>query len=141
MRKINKKLLKRFLKSIENEELILDIDATFIEAHKNTAKCSYKDAPMVGHINNGWVIDVDFREGNEAPASKNLEFIKQCVLQLPLGKKFDRFRADSASYQANIFNYCQEKNILFPVTAKKNKNVFDSIKCIKPKLCNREKLS
>ena len=45
MRKINKRYLKRFLKSIENEELILDIDATFIEAHKNTAKWSYKDAP------------------------------------------------------------------------------------------------
>ena len=135
MRKINKKLLQRFLKSIEDEELILDIDATFIEAHKNTAKWSYKDAPgympMVGHINGGYVIDVDFREGNEAPASKNLEFIKQCVLQLPLDKKIDRFRADSASYQADIFNYCQDKNILFTVTAKKNKNVFDSIKNIK----------
>jgi len=135
MRKINKKYFKRFLKSIENEELILDIDATFIEAHKNTAKWSYKDAPgympMVGHINGGYVIDVDFKEGNEAPASKNLEFIKQCVLQLPLGKHFDRFRADSASYQADIFNYCEEKNILFTVTAKKNKNVFDSIKSIK----------
>ena len=135
MRKINKKFLKQFLKSIENEELILDIDATFIEAHKNTAKWSYKDAPgympMVGHINNGWVIDVDFREGNEAPASKNLEFIKQCVLQLPFGKKFDRFRADSASYQAAIFNYCEDKKILFTVMAKKNKNVFKSIKSIK----------
>ncbi|MDF1874967.1 IS1380 family transposase [Sulfurimonas sp. SAG-AH-194-I05] len=135
MRKINKKFLKRFLKSIENEELILDIDATFIEAHKNTAKWSYKDAPgympMVGHINGGYVIDVDFREGNEAPASKNLEFIKECVLQLPIGKKFDRFRADSASYQADIFNYCEEKNILFTVTAKKNKSMFESIKSIK----------
>ena len=38
MRKINKKYLKRFLKSIKNKELILDIDATLIEAHKNTAK-------------------------------------------------------------------------------------------------------
>ena len=135
MRNINKRYLKRFLKSTKNEELILDIDATFIEAHKNTAKYSYKDAPgympMVGHINNGYVIDVDFREGNEAPASKNLEFIKQCELQLPLGIKFDRFRADSASYQADIFNYCEKKNILFTVTAKKNKNVFDSIKSIK----------
>jgi hypothetical protein len=135
MRRINKKFLKRFLKSIENEELILDIDATFIEAHKSTTKCSYKDAPgympMVGHINNGWVIDVDFREGNVAPASKNLEFIKQCVLQLPLGKHFDRFRADSASYQADIFNYCEEKNILYTVTAKKNRSIFNSIKSIK----------
>ena len=87
--------------------------------------------PMVGHINGGYVIDVDFREGNEAPASKNLEFIKQCELQLPKGKKFDRFRADSASYQADIFNYCEERDILFSVTAKKNKNIFNLIKRIK----------
>ena len=45
IRKINKQFLKRFLKSIKSEELILDIDATFIEAHKNTAKWSYKNAP------------------------------------------------------------------------------------------------
>ena len=135
IRKINKQFLKRFLKSIKSEELILDIDATFIEAHKNTAKWSYKNAPgympMVGHINGGYVIDVDFKEGNEAPASKNLEFIKQCQGQLPIGVKFDRFRADSASYQAAIFNHCDKENILFTVTAKKNKNVFDSIKDIK----------
>jgi len=149
MRKINKHYLKKFLKSIENEELILDIDATFIEAHKNTAKWSYKDAPgympMIGHINGGWVIDADFRDGNVAPADKNLEFIKQCALQLPIGVKFDRFRADSASYQADIFNYCEKENILFSVTAKKSKNVFESIKNIKDKewqtFSKREKVS
>ncbi len=137
IRNINKQFLKRFLKSLKNEELILDIDATFIEAHKNTAKWSYKDAPgympMVGHINGGYVIDVDFREGNVSPASKNLEFIKQCQAQLPHGVKFDRFRADSASYQSAIFNYCDKEDILFTVTAKKNKVVFDSIKNIKDK--------
>jgi len=151
VRKINKQYLKRFLKSIKNEELILDIDATFIEAHKNTAKWSYKDAPgympMVGHINGGYVIDVDFREGNEAPASKNLEFIKQCEDQLPYGVKFDRFRADSASYQAEIFNYCDKKEgkILFTVTAKKDTSVFKSIKSIEDKdweqFSKREKVS
>ncbi len=131
IRKIDKEFLKRYLKSISNEELILDIDATFIEAHKNTAKWSYKDAPgympMVGHINGGYVIDVDFREGSEAPAKENLEFIKQCQQQLPLGIKFDRFRADSASYQASIFNHCDTENILYTVTAKKSKTMFDSI--------------
>jgi len=35
------------------------------------------------------------------------------------------------SYQADIFNYCDEQQILFTVTAKKNKNVFESIKSIK----------
>lgn len=121
VRNINKKLLKRFLKSIKNDELILDIDATFIEAHKNTAKYSYKGEPgympMVGHINGGYVIDVDFRDGNIAPAYKNLEFIKQCALQLPIGRKFDRVRIDSAGYQAAIFNYCKEQKIKFTVSA------------------------
>jgi len=135
IREINKIFLKQYLKKIETKELILDIDATFIEAYKNTAKWSYKDAPgympMVGHINGGYVIDVDFREGNEAPASKNLEFIKQCQKQLPSGKEFHRVQIDSAGYQASIFNYCDKENIFFTITAKKNKSVFESIKSIK----------
>lgn len=135
IKNINKTFLKRFLKSIKNEELILDIDASFIEAHKSTAKYSYKNAPgympIIGHLNGGWVIDVDFRDGNEAPANENLEFIKQCQLQLPSGVKFDRVRIDSAGYQAAIFNHCDRENMLFTITAKKNKNVLDSIKEIK----------
>jgi len=70
------------------------------ETHKNTAKYSYKGLPgympMVGHINGGYVVDVDFRDGNVAPADKNLEFIKQCIMQLPIGRKIDRVRIDSA---------------------------------------------
>ena len=64
--------------------MILDIDASFIDAHKNTAKYSYKGTPgymsMIGHINGGYAIDVDFRKGNKASANENLEFIKQCQL-------------------------------------------------------------
>jgi len=127
MRNINRKYLKRFLKSIKNEELILDIDATFIEAHKNTAQYSYLGEPgympMIGHINNGYVIDVDFRDGNVPPASQNLEFIKQCVLQLPIGKKFDRVRIDSAGYQAAIFNYCDEEKMKFTISAPLDKSI------------------
>jgi len=57
IKKINKQYIKRFLRSIKNEELILDIDASFIEAHKSTTKYSYKGEPgympMIGHINGG----------------------------------------------------------------------------------------
>ena len=131
IRDINKKYLKRFLKSLKKEELILDIDATFIEAHKNTAKYSYLKEPgympMVGHINGGYIVDVDFRDGNVAPADKNLEFIKQCVLQLPVGKKFDRVRIDSAGYQAAIFNYCDEQKMKFTVSAPLDKSIQKAI--------------
>ena len=148
MREINKIFLHRYIKKLQDEEITLDIDATFIEAHKNTAKWSYKNAPgymtMVGHINNGWVVDVDFREGSETPSSKNLEFIKQCQKQLPKDKKLSRLRADSASYQAAIFNYCQEMGIRFSVTAKKDAKVLESIKSIEDEkwqhFSNKEKI-
>ena len=149
IKSINKQYLKRFLKSIKNEELILDIDASFIEAHKSTAEWSYKGAPgympMIGHINNGWVIDADFRDGNEAPANENLEFIKQCQLQLPIGTKFDRVRIDSAGYQAAILNHCDKEEMLFTISGRKDKSVWASINAIKEDdwetLSKREKIS
>jgi hypothetical protein len=65
LERVNKTLLERYLKRVD-EDLILDIDATVIEAHKNTSKYTYKMipgyTPMVGHINGGYVISSEFRE-------------------------------------------------------------------------------
>lgn len=149
IKKINKHYLKRFLKSIKNEKLILDIDAAFIESHKSTARYSYKKEPgympMVGHINGGYIIEADFREGNTAPADKNLEFIKQCAAKLPSDRKFDRFRADSASYQASIMNYCDNRNIKFTISGQQDSSVRRSIANIKDeswqKLSNTEQIA
>lgn len=148
IKSINRKYLKRFLKKLKrDEDLILDIDATFIEAHKNTAKYSYKGEPgympMVGNINGGYVIDVDFRDGNIAPADKNLEFIKQCVVQLPIGRKLDRVRIDSAGYQAAIFNYCDEEEIKFTVTGQLDSSVKENIEEITnwKKFTSREQIA
>jgi hypothetical protein len=149
IKNINKKYFKRFLKSFKNEALILDIDATFIEAHKSTAEWSYKGAPgympMIGHINNGWIIDADFRDGNIAPADNNLEFIKQCQLQLPIGTKFDRVRIDSAGYQAAIFNHCDKEQMLFTISGRKDSSVWTSINEIKDseweRLSKKEQIS
>ena len=41
--------------------------------------------PIVGHLaENGLVIYAEFRQGNVAPAARNLEFIKQCERQMQL---------------------------------------------------------
>ncbi len=61
-------------------------------------------------LKNGLVIGEEFREGNQAPSSRNLELLKYCEGQLPQGKRIKAFRrADSASYQAGIINYCDKK--------------------------------
>ena len=118
--KVNRRVLKRALKGEGKKEYTLDIDATGIESEKEAAKMTYKGytgyMPMVGHLGeNGLVVGDEFREGNDSPVSRNLEFLKYCQGQMPKGKKIKAFRADSAAYQAKVINYCQDKGIKYAI--------------------------
>ena len=66
----------------------LDIDATPVFAEQRSAQWTYLKRqgymPMLGHIGEtGQAVGCDFREGNVAPATDNLGFIKSCVAGLP----------------------------------------------------------
>lgn len=115
---MNRILLARYLKH-SNEPLVLDIDASAIETEKSIATLTYHlvpgFTPMIGHINGGFVVHSQFRPGNMAPADENLSFVKRCEAQLPTGKKIAFLRADSASYQADVFNYCQAQGIIYVI--------------------------
>jgi hypothetical protein len=117
---VNRRILKRALKEKKEKGYTLDIDATGIESEKETAKMTYKGytgyMPMVGHLaENGLVVGDEFREGNDSPGSRNLEFLKYCERQMPKGKKIKAFRGDSAAYQANVINYCQDNGIKYAI--------------------------
>ena len=131
---MNKVLLKRYLKRIE-EPLVLDIDASVIESHKSIAAYTYKMfpgfTPMIGHINGGYVIHSEFRSGNIAPADNNLTFVKRCEAQLPKERKLKYLRADSASYQAKLFDYCEDNDITYTIAANLDRSILSSIKDIK----------
>jgi hypothetical protein len=134
--KVNRRILKRGLKRDGVKGYTLDIDATGIEAEKLSAKMTYKGfqgyMPMVGHLaENGLILGDEFREGNESPGGRNLEFIKYCERQLPKGKRVKALRADSASYQAKVINYCQDKGIEFAIGADLDKAVVREIENIK----------
>ncbi len=98
LRKVHKKQLKWALKREDAKGYTLDIDATQIVAEKHDAHFTYKGEkgymPMVGHLaENGLVVHEEFREGNEAPASRNLAFVKACRGNMPKGKRIARLRA------------------------------------------------
>jgi len=119
---VNRALLRCELTRDARDEYTLDIDATQIVAKKQEAKRTYKGEigymPIVGHLaENGLISGDEFREGNVPPAARNLEFIKYCVEQLPEGKKIGALRADSAAYQAKIFNWCEEHEVKFAIGA------------------------
>jgi hypothetical protein len=130
MEKINRILLQRYLYRIE-EPLILDIDATVIESHKSIAYTTYKMfpgfTPMIGHINGGYVVHQEFRQGNVAPAERNLDFLKACKAQLPKKKKLAYLRADAASYQAALFNYCNDNDITYIIGGHLDRSVLYAI--------------
>ena len=138
LERVNRKLLKRGMKYDGINGYTLDIDATGIEAEKQTAKMTYKGfkgyMPMVGHLaENGLVLGDEFREGNVAPAARNLAFIKYCVRQLPKAKSITALRSDSAAYQADIINYCEQKGIQFAIGADLDEAVLGAIRAIPEK--------
>ena len=117
---VNCRMLKRALKNEKEKAYTLDIDATGIESEKETAKMTYKGytgyMPMVGHLGeNGLIVGDEFREGNDSPGARNLEFLKYCERQMPKGKKIKAFRADSAAYQAKVINHCQDNGITYAI--------------------------
>lgn len=133
--KVNRRFLKRALKRAERKGYILDIDATGIEADKREARRTYKGfrgyMPMVGHLaENGLIVGDEFREGNESPGARNLEFVKYCRAQMPKGKDIRGLRADSASYQADIINYCEGNGIEYAIGGDMDSAVKGVIKAI-----------
>ncbi len=132
---VNRKVLKRSLKFEKSKKFTLDIDATGIEADKKSARKTYKGykgyMPMVGHLaENGLIVADEFREGNAAPASMNLKFIKHCVNQMPKGKSISALRADSATYQAKVINYCFDEGLFFAIGAKLDEAVVRAIESL-----------
>lgn len=120
LQRVNNTIIRRSIKRDSHSQFTLDIDATQIVAEKYTANFTYKGEkgymPIVGHLaENGLVVGDDFREGNVSPSTRNLEFIQYCCQQMPKRNQITALRADSATYQARIFNWCEKNNIQFAI--------------------------
>jgi hypothetical protein len=118
MQQANQKLIADCLEQ-EREELILDVDATEIEAEKQEAAWTYNHLqgymPLLGYVN-GVCVGYEFREGNQSPSAGILEFARRCEGALPKGKRI-YFRSDSAAYQAAVINHYSPPGRSFTITA------------------------
>lgn len=140
--KVNDHIIKKILKKDSREEYTLDQDATIIATEKYEAQYTYKKEkgyqPFLGFVSElGLVLDDEFRDGNVHPGVGALESLIRCNQKMPKGKRIAYLRADSASYQANVMNYCfgdqTRKKILFSITADKDEAVMAALKAIAPK--------
>lgn len=124
--RINQRTIATRLRQIGITRHTLDCDASQIVAEKEAAHTTYKGEqgymPMIGHLAEaGVIIHDDFREGNIAPATQNLEFIKACEACLPKGHAIAHVRLDSAGYQSGIFNYLEETGKTFAIGGRLDK--------------------
>lgn len=118
--RVHREFIRRALRNEPHTAYTLDIDATQVVAEKQEAKWTYKGErgymPIVGHLaENGLVIGEEFREGNDSPGARNLPFIEHCARQMPKRKRIAHLRADAATYQAEVFNWCEEKTVSFAI--------------------------
>jgi hypothetical protein len=123
-RKINERIMKRD----GITEYTLDADATGIFAEKADALFTYLGdkgyMPMVGYLYETPICIYDeFREGNVAPAFGQKTFYLECKRRMPVGKGIRYYRADSASYQAELFNQLEEDGVTYGITADQDKAV------------------
>lgn len=115
-------LTARILRRDSQATYTLDADATLVEGEKRDTHWSYKGVrgymPMLGFLFETPVCLVDeFREGNVSPGAGQLEFYRQCRTRMPVGKRLARYRADSASYQAELINALEADHVTWAITA------------------------
>jgi hypothetical protein len=129
---VNEEVIADYVRG-QGEELVLDADATIIEAEKREAQWTYKGTqgyhPMLAYVNEACVHH-EFREGNESPGGRAMEFLTACEAKLPGGKKI-YLRSDSAYYQGDVIKHYSKPGRTFSITADQDSAVKAAMKAIR----------
>jgi hypothetical protein len=126
--RVRGKINERILRRDGIKEYTLDADAMEIVGEKADARFTYNGnrgyMPVAGFLYETPVCLYDeFREGNVAPAFGQKEFYLQCKHRMPRGKRIGSYRADSASYQAGLFNQLEEDGVKYGITVDQDQAV------------------
>lgn len=119
----------------QNQVATLDVDATFIQAHKREAKYSFHKEPgyypMLGFVaETKQLLVAEFKDGNASPSSGALKFLKQLLARLPETVEKKRLRSDSAWFNVDVMDHCADNEIEFAITADKNQHMCQVIEAI-----------
>ena len=121
-------LNQRILRRDGITEYTLDADAMQIEGEKQQAEWTYQGVkgymPLLGFLfETPLCLAEEFREGNVAPQAGQLSFYRECQARLPPGKRIAYYRADSASYQADLINALEADEVYWAITADQDRAV------------------
>ena len=91
----------------------LDMDATCVEAHKDSAKWCYKGFPGYQPLNVYWheqdaIVYSQFRDGNVPANFGQRQVLERALELLPDGVEQVLLRCDTAGYQWDLMRFCAE---------------------------------
>jgi len=115
------------------ERVTLDVDATIIEARKETALYTYEGTTGYQPQMAWWAeqrvfVHDEFRDGNVPAIYGVLKFIQRALEALPEGVIQKRLRGDSALYVAKLLIWLHEQGIEFAVSVPITSGIAEAIK-------------
>lgn len=126
--RVRQRQLAQIARHAHQTQATLDCDASLFVSRSRTAQMSYKGErgwmPMLAF----WaeldlVVHDDFRQGAVSPHSDALNFLMDTVEQLPEKVTQVYVRSDSAWYQKDVLDHCEENGYGFAITADKDEAV------------------
>ena len=146
LERVNDHLTKQVMVRQEERGYVLDVDGTIIPSEKEAAQWTYQKVkgyqPLMDFLQGsegkeeygglrGLIIADEFRDGNVPSGANAVVFLERCRGKLPPGQRLEAVRADSAWYQAEVFNWCQKNEVRLVVCADQDKAVKEVIGSIR----------
>jgi hypothetical protein len=100
----------------------LDVDATLLEAHKDTATVAYDGTRGYQPVVVLWaeqdvIVHDEFRDGHVPAGCGNQRLLERAVAALPAGITQRRLRGDSALYETDLLRWCEEHDVEYAISA------------------------
>ncbi len=113
----------------------IDVDGVISTSSKNTALYTYKNEKGYQPMNASWherglVIHTEFRDGNVPSNHKVPEFVKSAFSNLPQDVCLRFLRMDSAGYNFDLMEYCNNEGIGFSLSAPLCKALKDEVRLV-----------
>jgi hypothetical protein len=100
----------------------LDVDATLVEGHKDTATVAYDGTRGYQPVLVLWaeqdlILHDQFRDGHVPAGCGNVRVLEQAVANLPQGIAQIYVRGDSALYETAVLRWCEKRKIAYAISA------------------------
>lgn len=134
--KVNQGLTETRLLEGSQSGFTLDVDATIIEAEKGDGTKAYEGTvgyqPMLGFLfEYKWLLHEEFRTGSASPSAGAVGFIQACQSRMAEGSRIKRLRSDSAFYNHEVTDHCEQEGISYVIGAGWDKAVKESYHTIR----------